>query len=99
MSDDGQDVCIFTTIGLWPTTAGAARVLAAVAPTAMAPPFSSLRRERLLFSVVSFTASSLRIVYPLLPCRAQCARTSYVRFTMFRGVDRGRSAETGRRVV
>src|SRR3546814_20156940 len=41
----------------------------------MAPPFSSLRRDRLLFSVVSFTASSLRIVYPLLPCRTQFART------------------------
>src|SRR3546814_8333613 len=56
MSEDGQDVCILITTALWPTTAGAASVLAAVAPTATAPPFSSLRRDRVLFSVVSFTA-------------------------------------------
>src|SRR3546814_15472827 len=56
MSEDGQDVCILITTALLPTTAGAASVLAAVAPTATAPPFSSLRRDRDLFSVVSFTA-------------------------------------------
>src|SRR5690606_6040802 len=66
MSPDGHDVCILTTSGLCPSTAGAARPLAAT-PPAKALPLRNERRETDL-SFLSVMSSSL---LPLRPLRTQ----------------------------
>jgi hypothetical protein len=53
MSAAGHDVCIFITIGAWPTTAGAAITDPAATPPATAPWRNSDRRET-VFSIEFF---------------------------------------------
>src|SRR5690606_37913123 len=73
MSDAGHEVCIFTTVGLCPTTAGAVTATATVAPAASAPPFRRLRRDTLP-CVRSFISSPLFSGTALSPLAASARR-------------------------